>query len=128
MTSPKERTPLSFQDLPPSLSRELNDHASAEYPKEAVGLLLTNGDTLRLHNWSRRNDRFLVGYWRVLRKLGWGGLHRGEGISFIYHSHPVDSYPSTDDRTFASKMKLRWPHVSHMIFVPATEFYLWETE
>ena len=114
--------------MPPSLQLELNDHASAVYPKEAVGLLLESGGTLRLHNWSRRNDQFRVGYWRILRKLGWKGLRHGAGVMFIYHSHPVDSYPSPMDRELAVKMKSRWPHVGHMIFVPGTEFYLWETE
>jgi proteasome lid subunit RPN8/RPN11 len=109
--------------MPPSLQAELNDHYIASYPKEAVGLLLDNGSTLRLKNWSRRHDRFLVGYWRIFRKLGWSGLRHGAGVMFIYHSHPVDAYPSTDDLDFAQRLKPRWPKVQHMIFVPGTEFF-----
>ena len=125
-TSRKGRMPLSFQDMPQNLQAEFNEHWLEAQPKEAVGLLLADGSVLRLRNWSRKPGRFLVGYWKIFRELGWGGLMRGEGVSMIYHSHNIEAFPSQTDREFMAVMAKKWPHVKHLIFVPATEYGVWE--
>lgn len=118
--------PRSFLDLPLNLRDELKDHARDTSPLEAVGLILQDQTTLRLKNWSKRPDRFMVLYGHVLRKLGWGAFSRGTGISYIYHSHTVTSYPSSTDKTFMSYLHDRWPNVDHLIYVPDLEYSIWQ--
>lgn len=116
----------SAPDLPQKLRDELNDHWAEVWPREAVGLILDDGSTLRLRNWSRRPDRFLVGWWSIWLKLGWQALKTGAGIQTIYHSHLVSAQPSLQDRQFMSEVAKKWPHVNHLIYVPAYEYSIWE--
>lgn len=118
--------PLSFQDMPQSLRDEFTAHYIEAYPKEAVGLITDKGEVVRLKNWSRRTDRFLVGYWAIFRRFGWKGLIKGQGINVIYHSHRIEAFPSPWDQELMLKMEQRWPHVAWLIYVPGTEFMMWE--
>lgn len=118
--------PLSFQELPESLQVELVDHYKSEAPKEAVGLLLSDGSSLRLRNWSKRPGRFKVGWWSILWNLGWKSLQTGEGIDFVYHSHVGSCQPSNTDRQFMAFLSRRWPGVAHLIFVPGHEYGIWQ--
>lgn len=118
--------PLSYQDLPPSLKADLDSHWQSSSPKEAVGLVLTDGSTLRLRNWSRRTDRFYVGWWTIFWNLGWSALWRGDGISMVYHSHHAVAEPSETDKAFIAVTAHRWPGVTHLIFVPGYEYGVWQ--
>ena len=118
--------PLSFQDLPETLQAEFLDHYQSVAPREAVGLLLSDGSTLRLHNWSRRRDRFMVGWWSILWNLGWRAFRYGEGIEMVYHSHVGSCDPGPTDKHFMAFLHERWPGVDHLIFVPHHEYGVWQ--
>ncbi len=118
--------PLSYHDLPLKLRSDLDSHWQSVAPKEAVGLVLTDGSTLRLRNWSRRTDRFYVGWWSIVWKLGWTALWSGKGISMIYHSHHAIAEPSETDEAFITLTARRWPEVTHLIFVPDHEYGVWQ--
>jgi proteasome lid subunit RPN8/RPN11 len=118
--------PRSFQDLPQSLQDELVAHHKEESQREAVGLILLDQSTIRLKNWSRKPDKFMVLYGHVLRRLGWKAFSKGSGIAFVYHSHSVSSYPSSTDKTFMSYLHDRWPEVDHLIYVPGLEYSIWQ--
>jgi proteasome lid subunit RPN8/RPN11 len=117
--------PLSFQELPETLQSEFLNHYQSVAPREAIGLLLSDGTSIRLRNWSRRQDRFLVGWWSILWNLGWRTLRYGEGIDAVYHSHVGSCEPGPTDRTFMVVLARRWPEVSHLIFVPHHEYGIW---
>ena len=120
--------PLSYQDLPQNLQLELDAHYGSTAPKEAVGLILTDGSTLPLRNWARGRTHFLVGFWSILWNLGWNALRFGEGISLVYHSHPLGatSEPSHIDQSFMAITATRWPGVNHLIFIPDHEYSIWQ--
>lgn len=120
--------PLSYQNLPQSLKTDLDIHYDSTAPKEAVGLILTDGSTLPLRNYARGKSHFLVGFWSILWNLGWNALRHGEGISLVYHSHPLghSTEPSHVDRGFMAVTAARWPGVNHLIFIPGHEYSIWQ--
>ena len=120
--------PRSYQSLPPKLKDELDDHYESTAPKEAVGLVLTDGSTLPLRNWAKGTTHFLVGFWQIFWNLGWKALRHGEGINLIYHSHPqgFGTDPSPVDKGFMAVIAQRWPGVNHLIYVPGDEYSIWQ--
>lgn len=118
--------PLSFHDLPPNLQVELDRHWRRVSPREAVGLILSDGSVLPLRNWSKGKDRFKVGFWSILWNLGWGALRHGDGIRYVYHSHTGTSNASAIDRAFMMILAKRWPGVDHLIYVPGNEYSIWQ--
>ena len=118
--------PLSYQDLPLNLQLELKDHWEDSFPHEAVGLVLDDNSVMRLKNKSDDEDSFFVSAWQILWNLGWSTLRYGHGVSMIYHSHTDTSDPSDLDKTFMQVIARRWPGVNHLIFVPDTEYAVWQ--
>ncbi len=118
--------PPSYQDLPPRLKVDLADHWQASRPRETVGLVLNDGSTIPLKNRISVPDKFMVGAWSILWNLGWRSLRYGDGISMVYHSHTNTSEPSPMDKNFMVVLHKRWPGVNHLIYVPDTEYSIWQ--
>ncbi len=114
-----------FHGLPPNLLPEIRAHWAKVRPKEAVGLILDDTTVVPLKNWSKNKDRFLVGFWSILWKLGWGSLRYGDGIKMVYHTHTVSPEPSESDLVAMNHIAERWPHVMFLIYVPDSTFAVW---
>lgn len=118
--------PRSYHELPLKIQDKLRAHWEAASPREAVGLILEDQTIIPLKNHSRNEDRFIVSYFQVLKELGWKAFTKGKGIRYVFHSHLVNSYPSSTDKNFMAYLHDRWPGVGHLIYVPDCEYSIWQ--
>jgi len=98
------------------IRREIAAHAEAEFPREACGLLIRLGDTLRYiacRNMSEDNDQF------ILDPRDYAACERAGVIEAVVHSHPNSGpEPSQADRVACEASGLQW----HIYSMPEKEW------
>lgn len=124
-TSQKGRIPSWSPELEAEILDDLVDHFWEEFPREACGVITEDGEVIRFQNRSRQPDQFRVGSIQVIRRLGWKGYLRGEGVQLIYHSHRQSTNPSQTDELFMQHMARVWPAVDHLIFTHRRLYDVW---
>lgn len=120
-------------DATASLSREAPDdlierllaHLTAEWPREAVGVITDDWEIIPFRNLSRHEGRFLVWPGKLFRR-GRAMFFKGEGLQLIYHSHRKDTRPSEVDIGFMDYLSEAWPHVDHLILNSDGDYQIWQ--
>lgn len=93
---------------------DLESHYKEEAPIECVGLLLWNGDSIRLKNQARSEHRFFVSQQQLEERL-----IPDQPVMAIYHSHPHrEAVPSGEDKEMMQYIAGVWPKVFHIILSP----------
>lgn len=83
----------------------LNIHAWEGLPEEIVGLILSDGDIVRLINQARSSSRFEISRRQMAEKLAYVDPEKHSVVA-IYHSHP--SGTTTLSPTDLESMSLSW--------------------
>lgn len=98
------------------LQEELEEHMFDEAPMECVGLLLWNGDLVRLRNQADSPSRFFVNPQQLEDNMH---ILKSVPPLALYHSHPHrEAIPSGEDERFMRYLVTVWPHVHHIILSP----------
>lgn len=104
----------------------MNIHANEEYPVEAVGFVLSDGDVLRLINQTRSKNMFSVSRAQVADRLASVDPEKHTIIA-LYHSHPggtttlsPDDQASMRNSWMDDGMTLPW-----VTIVPDSRIAIW---
>ena len=107
-------------------SAAMNIHANEEYPVEAVGFILSDGDIMRLINQARYPSMFSVSRAQVADRLAAVDPDKHTVIA-LYHSHPAGTTTlSPDDQVSMRKswtddgLTLPW-----VVVVPDSRLAIW---
>jgi len=98
------------------LEKSLVAHMVDESHVECVGLVLEDGNTIRLKNQARSPHRFFV------NPVQFTDIHHQftAPVAALYHSHPHrPSIPSGEDRRMMRYLKTVWPSAYHIILSPS---------
>lgn len=117
--------PLSYPEVGPRLLDELVGYYYEAYPREAVGVVMTDGSVVPFKNRSVVPHRFYTTGFPLLQQFGWQAWRHGDGVAYFFHSHRQTTRPSETDKTFMGVLASRWPHVKHLIFTPSREYSIW---
>lgn len=92
----------------------LEQHMDDSSPYECVGLLLWDGNTIRLRNQAQSEHRYFVSGAQLQERVS-----PDDPIMAIYHSHPQrESTPSGEDKEMMRMLLDYWPTVFHIILSP----------
>lgn len=116
----------SFLDAIETAIPAMNIHAREGSPQEVVGLVLSDGDIVRLTNQTRSTSMFAVSRAQLADKLAFinPDVHT---VIAIYHSHPGGTTTlSPDDQT---SMRETWTHdgltLPWVTIVPDSRLAIW---
>ena len=104
-----------YQSMTDAILSRLEGHASDDHPFECVGLLLEDGNTIRLRNQARSRHRFFVNPEQFADIID----EFTAPVSALYHSH-IDkpSIPSDEDKRMMFYLSTVWPDAYHIILSP----------